>query len=488
MHKSVVPSFLLLSARYFKNGVKILDLYDVIPENLFSILASKNKGLYVKSLFVVLDAFKQHLKISKDELVSMISAKLDDDIIMADFSEEELLEKEHSLSGKAHFLVRRMKSVGWILVETESDFKEYVTVPGFSYKIIQLLYDIANVSETENFAFVYSTYSSLKNADDTRDTYEMITALNDSAERTEKLVESLKAVYHSITYYNQQLINTLNVNHVLHSHYEIYQEEVVSRILRPLKIKDSVPKYKIPIQLILKKWLVEENTVEQMVQYTVSKQGGMTADDCRNDIISKMHNIIDTYENLDRDFISLIDRKNRQYTKATTQKIDYLINSDQTVKGNLISLLKYLSDEQLSATALNELSSSFELYELSYINNESLYERKRTAKRNRNSELIMTDAPVDFAIRAKAKALQIMNNKYSKKNVAQFVETLLQDKTEISIQNFDISDDDTYIMMLLSVVQANDKDSKYKIDFSDGTIKSDKYEIPLMIYKRRTTK
>ena len=91
MHKSVVPSFLLLSARYFKNGVKILDLYDVIPENLFSILASKNKGLYVKSLFVVLDAFKQHLKISKDELVSMISAKLDDDIIMADFSEEELL-------------------------------------------------------------------------------------------------------------------------------------------------------------------------------------------------------------------------------------------------------------------------------------------------------------------------------------------------------------------------------------------------------------
>lgn len=465
-----------------------MDLYDVIPENLFSILASKNKGLYVKSLFVVLDAFKQHLKISKDELVSMISAKLDDDIILADFSDEELLENEHSLSGKAHFLVRRMKSVGWILIETESDFKEYVTVPGFSYKIIQFLYDIANVSETENFAFVYSTYSSLKNADDTRDTYEMITALNDSAERTEKLVESLKAVYHSITYYNQQLINTLNVNNVLHSHYEIYQEEVVSRILRPLKIKDSVPKYKIPIQLILKKWLVEENTVEQMVQYLVSKQGGITADDCRIDIISKMHNIIDTYENLDRDFICLIDRKNRQYTKATTQKIDYLINSDQTVKGNLISLLKYLSDEKLSTDAFNELCSSFELYDLSYINEGSLYERKYTAKRNRNSELIMTDAPLDFEIRAKAKAMQIMNNKYSKKNVAKFVETLLQDKAEISTQDFDISDDDTYIMTLLSVVQANDKDSEYKIEFSDDTIQSDKYEIPLMIYKRRTAK
>ncbi|MGN1415445.1 MAG: Wadjet anti-phage system protein JetA family protein [Oscillospiraceae bacterium] len=209
-----------------------MNLYDVIPENLFSVLASKNKSLYVKTLFVLLEAFKSHLKISKDELVSMISARLDDDIISTDFSEEELLESEYSVSGKAHFLVRRLKSAGWILIETENDFKEYVTVPGFSYKIIRLLYEIANISESENFAYVYSTYSSLKNADETRDPYEMITALCDGAERTEKLVESLKSVYHSITYYNQQLISTLNVNNVLHSHYERYQEEIVSRILR----------------------------------------------------------------------------------------------------------------------------------------------------------------------------------------------------------------------------------------------------------------
>lgn len=191
-----------------------MNLYDIIPENLFSVLVSKNKNLYVKTLFVLLDAFKQHLKISKDELISMINAQLDDDIISADFTEEELLESEQSISGKAHFLVRKLKSTGWILIETENDFREYITVPGFSYKIIQLLYDVANVSETENFAYVYSTYSSLEIAKKTRDPFEMITALNDGAERTEHLVESLKSVYHSITYYNQQLINTLNVNNV----------------------------------------------------------------------------------------------------------------------------------------------------------------------------------------------------------------------------------------------------------------------------------
>lgn len=461
-----------------------MNLYDVIPENLFSVLASKNKWLYVKTLFVLLEAFKQHLKISKDELISMIISKLDDDIMSADFSDEELLESEYSMSGKAHFLVRRLKTVGWILIETENDFKEYVTVPGFSYKIIQLLYDISNVSEAENFAYVYSTYSSLKNADDTRDAYEMITALNDGADRTEKLVESLKSVYHSITYYNQQLIDTLNVNNVLHSHYEIYQEEIVSRILKPLKVKDSVPKYKMPIQLILKKWLVDENAVEEMVRYTASNQK-IDVDEYRTDILKKIYYIIETYDNLEKDFISVIDSKNRQYTKATTQKIDYLINSDQTVKGNLLTLLKYISDDKYSERVCGLLENSFELYELSFINEESLYSRKKSVKRDRNSELIMTESPVDFEVKAKAMAMQIMNNKFSKQNVAAFVDKLLEDKNEISTKDFEIQDDDTYIMTLLSVVQANDRNSRYTANVSKEFVKSDKYEIPLIAYRRR---
>lgn len=143
----------------------------------------------------------------------------------------------------------------------------------------------------------------------TRDPFEMITALNDGAERTERLVESLKSVYHSITYYNQQLINTLNVNNVLHSHYEIFQEDVILKILRPLKIKDSVPKYKIPIQNILKLWIAEEDVIEDMVQYRLSKQNDNDEGEIRNDILRKIHYIIDTYDNLDKSLSVLLMKR-----------------------------------------------------------------------------------------------------------------------------------------------------------------------------------
>lgn len=465
-----------------------MELYDVIPEHLFSPLASKNKTVYVKALFVLLDAFKQQLKIPKDELVSMIAAKLESELLYADFSEEELLENEHTVSGKAHFLVRKLKQTGWILLETENDFKEYISVPNYSYQIIQLLHGLTNPAGEENFAFVYSTYSSLKNADETREPYEMVTALYDGAERTEKLVESLKSVYHSITCYNQQLIDTLSVNHVLRSHYESYQEEIIKRILSPLKIRDSVPKYKIPLTSILKKWLIDASALEDMAAYRHVSEPSLPIAHYRQEVQQKIFYIMDTYENLERDYIRIIDQKNARYTRATTQKIDYLVNSDQTIKGNLIQILKAISEPERGALALRNAASAFELYELSYLSEESLFERKKAVRRTRNAELVMEDESIELAIKAKAKAMQTMNSKYSKQNVAALIERMLEGRDEVSTKDFSVIDDDTYIMTLLAVVQANDRNSAYQVICCEEYVQSEPYRVPLIVYKWRERK
>lgn len=462
-----------------------MDLYDVIPENLFSPLASKNKSLYVKGLFVLLDAFKQQLKIPKDELISMMAAKLENELLYADFSEEELLENEQTLSGKAHFLVRKLRQTGWILLETGTDFKEYVSVPSYSYQIIQLLHGMTQPAEKENFAFVYSTYSSLKNADETREPFEMITALYDGADRTENLVESLKSVYHSITFYNQQLIDMLSVNHVLHSHYDAYHEEIIKRILSPLKIRDSVPKYKIPLSSILKKWLIDEEALESMAAYLQTSAASLPIEHYRQEIQRKIFYILDTYDNLERDYIRIIDAKNVHYTRATTQKIDFLVNSDQTIKGNLIQILKAISDPETSSIVLQYTSDAFELYELSCLFEESLYERKNAVHRTRSAELVMEDNSVELALKAKAQAMQIMRNKYSKQKVTAFVENLLNGREEISTKECPIHDDDTYIMTLLSVVQANDRNSVYRVICYEEYVQSEPYQVPLVVYKRR---
>lgn len=89
-----------------------MSLYDIIPENLFSVHALKNKGLYCNALFIVLDSFKAQLKISKEELPLMIQSRLEKDIDAANFGDQDVNENETGLSGKAYFLIRKLKKNG----------------------------------------------------------------------------------------------------------------------------------------------------------------------------------------------------------------------------------------------------------------------------------------------------------------------------------------------------------------------------------------
>lgn len=463
-----------------------MSLYDIIPENLFSVLASKNKGLYCNALFVVLDSFKAHLKIPKDELSLMIQSRLENDIDTADFGEEDVNENETGLSGKAHFLIRKLKETGWIIVEYEDDFKEYVTVPNFSYKIMQTLFDITNVKETENFAYVYSTYSSLKAADE-NNPLEMITALNDAERRTKLLVESLISVFHDIKYFNQKLVDRVSVNQVIADHFSSYQEEVVARILQPLKIKDSVPKYKLPIKNILHQWLVYEDIVDRMVEYLQKTNGG-EPDEIREEINSKIHYILSTYEMLEDDYIDPIDDRNRKYTRSTAQKIDYLINADTTIKGTLVSLLHALSDKTLSNNTLEKAQELFEIYELGYISEESLYQRKKGKPRERRSELIMTDDREKFEKKAKAAAKLLMEKRFSRERVYKFVSDALGERDTVDISDIPIPDDESYVMTLLTVANAQNKDRNYDISIYDETLSVGKYEIPKITYIRRKSR
>ena len=464
-----------------------MSLYDHIPENIFSILASKNKLLYSNALFVVLDAFKTHLKIPKAELSLMLQSRLEDEIYSADFDDEDISESETGLSGKAHFLIRKLKETGWIIVEYEDDFKEYVSVPHFSYKIIQTLYDLTNSSGTENFAYVYSTYSSLKTSNETKDPKEMVTALLDAEKRTKQLVESLTAVFHDIKYYNQLLVNEASVNQVLLDHFSKYQNDVVEKILLPLKVKDSVPKYKLPIKNILQSWLVYQDTMDLMVRYLQKTNGGEPAE-IQEELCSKIYYIISTYDLLETDYIDTIDERNHRDTRSTTQKIDYLINSDRTIKGTLVNLLHSLSDSSMTEDKLDKAQGLFSIYELGYISQDSLYQRKKGKPRERRSELIMSDNDEKFREKAEQAAKAMLNKRFSREKVNSFVMGLLGDKDSVSISDVSSMDDDAYVLTLLSVANSRNKNRSYDIEISEDSFRLGEYEIPQITYIRRKTK
>jgi hypothetical protein len=118
-------------------------LFDIVPNELFSILSSPNRLIYSAALAVLYDAFRENLKIQKNTFFTMIRSRLADELARSEFSEDGISEEEaQDLSGRARFLIRKLKERGWIELERGDDFEEYVILPDYSIKILELFSEL----------------------------------------------------------------------------------------------------------------------------------------------------------------------------------------------------------------------------------------------------------------------------------------------------------------------------------------------------------
>ena len=66
-----------------------MNLFEAIPANLFSIFNSKNREIYVNTLFALRQSFKQELSIEKENLIHQLATTLHQDLLNLDIEEAE---------------------------------------------------------------------------------------------------------------------------------------------------------------------------------------------------------------------------------------------------------------------------------------------------------------------------------------------------------------------------------------------------------------
>jgi hypothetical protein len=213
-----------------------MNLFDRLPKELFSLLASPNKAVYSDALLVLYDAFQENLRIPKDTLFTMLRSRLENALVYSSFEDEGIEEEElQDLSGKARFLIRKLKERGWIDIEHDNIFTEYVIIPEYSIRIIELLKSIVDGEKSGGFSYVYDTYSSLKlsHEDENAGAYEKMMALSSARDKTAAMIKTLKRVYHNVNRYVQLLIDNDNINEVLSTHYDDFYQKVIEAHIQP---------------------------------------------------------------------------------------------------------------------------------------------------------------------------------------------------------------------------------------------------------------
>ena len=198
-----------------------MNLFDRIPTELFSVLASPNRTLYANALDVLYTAYRENLKILEQDFYMMLRSKLEQQLADATFEGEDIDEEElRDISGRARFLIRKLYSKGWFEKERGEDFEEYITVPGYSSRLLEVFHQLRDDSPIRGYSYVFGTYSTLKVAADSENIYDKMAAIYSAYDNTRSLIDLLQMVYHNVKHYFQIQVKMQEVNEVLASHFD----------------------------------------------------------------------------------------------------------------------------------------------------------------------------------------------------------------------------------------------------------------------------
>lgn len=464
-----------------------MKFFEAVPSDLFSPLASPNRALYADALDVLYAAYRENLKIPEDMLYSMLRSRLEQQLADATFEGEDIDEEElRDISGRARFLIRKLCSKGWFEKERGDDFEEYITVPSYSSRLLELFHQLRDDSPIRGYSYVFGTYSTLKVAHESGSIYDKMAAIYGAYDNTQALINLLQMVYHNVKHYFQMQIDMQEVNEVLASHFNDFGQKVIEAYIRPLKIKDSVPKYRVPIQSVLKNWAEDDALLLAMANAALQDKRGETLEYCRADLLRKILWIEERYDNLEHDYLDEIDAQVRRYTRAATQKVENLTNRDQNVRGNLNTLLTALSRNHRASELVDQIQPAFHLYEQSFLSEKSLWYRKRPGKRAKAAPVFIQDTTPDSE--SAAQAAQLLRSEYGRAAIAAYVQGWLGESDVCYSKDLAIRDDKDYIMSLLAVLTSGDPSVNHQIKELGGSFHENGYSIPQMQISRKEKK
>lgn len=473
-----------------------MNLFDIIPNNYYSIFQGKNRKIYAESLLILFELLQdEESLIKKEDYIKALKDKGANYLSDLDYSEEDLSDFESedgilasSLSSNASFIVKRLEETGWIDISIDPEnFDETIILPQYSICNLKAINDIISDETSSYISLVHSTYSELKLEDEDQDDL-MYVSLEKSYQNTKKLKVELITLIHSIRIFQNKLGKMFETNNVLHSYFDIYKNKISDRYYHPLKTFDSVAKYRRPIIKILDKWLLNKEIKNKLITQAAFSSRFNNKEEIEKDVIAKINYISDTYQTINS-LILQIDKENSVYTKSSANKIIYLNNSDRSIKGHLENIFKYYAKNISYPRNLTKILSSMQdtvfFYEQGYIDSNSvtLPILRRTRYDSDPLELVDFSDASEFIMN---NFLEETKNIYTDERIFEFMENAFGSDDTLKILDIPLPNFDAFICLILATIKKDDVACFYTVEIVDDTkLVNNNYLVPNLIFYKK---
>lgn len=449
-----------------------------IHKQFWSLFQSGNRYIYMETLILIYDEYLYNdFFLTKESCIQLISEHFQNRIIdiTADDEEEELDVYEPM----ATKILNRLIKFTWLKkVEDYSSFKTNIILPDYSSLFIEVMKRILNPDESDTDLYIQNVYTNIYSF--YHDNKAGLELLRSAMVNTTRLNRSLQDMLHNMDRFFSALLEKENYEALLAEHLTVYVETIVNKKYSILKTSDNFYIYKNDIKKLLR--LIQEDEGRIGILMQKMSMEGKNSEDAHNELSELIYGLEHGIINMEKR-ISHIDTEHSKYVRATVGRLEYLLNNEDNLKGNIIRLLNLLGREEQSEI-LKQTSDSMGLNDLTVITPDSIY--KKRGKNKVFEETVEAIEEVEEEL-SKDEILMVnrSKNRYSKEQIESFVLNRMENGI-FSTKDDPVKTEEEFELLILAYDYSIRKSSPfYAIPGDKGSIRNDKFLYPDMIFKRK---
>ncbi|MEI5995290.1 Wadjet anti-phage system protein JetA family protein [Candidatus Enterococcus mansonii] len=455
------------------------NIFNKIPNDFFKILTSKNKELFLESLFHIDDLLQGNIYFSRDKVVDSLQNHFSSlGITFKELEYDDEYEEEiKSVRTLVQSVLRQLEKKGWLRVNLEEGFTQQVSFPSYVNSFIQVLREIDSDQSASYSSYVFSTYSALKTG--LEDPSNLLEGLESAWTSTKGLHRAIQNTYFDLSEMYAKIVDDLTTSEMLSQHFDIYKQEIIDQVLFPLKTRDSLPRFKNTILNLLTKYNSDE-VIELLITQNLKNQNQLISGfelEAERQVLMYLNGLADFYRDVSF-LIDKIDNKKNEYTEKSIGKIQYRLRSDFQLKDKIDQLIHQIKEDNENQTY--DLAN---ITEFQIVDQESLYEPRKkkediSKKARKKIELSRTDEDT-FGQEQYQLFKKLANPKYSSKNIDQFILELLKGKEEISTLEYKITTYEVFILTIMGAIRGyEENESGYIVIIENKYVRNGYYKIP----------
>ena len=467
-----------------------MNIFDVVSENFFKPLTSQFKIIYIDCLIIIYNSYRSELSygIDREILVSKLSDYFESSNI-SDIEFEDESEILRDSRSKATIFLRKLKDFGWIEYEISNNHTVKIIMPDYAVTIVKTFLDISNPKEMEYQSEIAMIYSTLTNEELLDRPYPQV--IRPVLERTRALFDGLKKLNTSIKRYIEAITTDKTSEEIIQDFFN-YHDEIGSKAYHRIKTEENISRFRNTIISRLRDILNDADIFERTVkgyQNIENENDYYTAED---EVKSQVFAIIESFRTYD-EIILEIDKKHSKYLRNAVERAKFLLINTNNTEGKISTILQYIAEcfnceeqNNLAEDASDDICALFNIFPQGFLSGESLKTVSITRKITDVEDILV---PIDLTEEERELrriAISEKNkNRFSKKNVEQYVVSLLSDKDSILASDIPVETKRDLIRIIFISLYGHSMKTEYIVTPRDDIVASQGFQFRNFEIKRR---